>query len=208
MTDGADEAELRRLLTAALELADAMGLTMVALGALSAQLKTVAAGKDPQPMTGDGAAKFWGRAVVQSGGLGLFGDLLFNSENSYGGGLTGTLAGPLLGQTIPNVADATVGNAMRAAGVGEGDPEFSKDLWNTLEKEMPGRNLWFARQSWERLIADQLDELVDPDVAAARRRMIQRARKEGTGYYWKPGDPLPGRSPDFANATEGDIPGG
>lgn len=185
-----------------------MGLTMVALGALSAQLKTVVAGKDPQPMTGNGAAKFWGRAVVQSGGLGLFGDLLFNSENSYGGGLTGTLAGPLLGQTIPNVADATVGNAMRAAGVGEGDPEFSKDLWNTLEKEMPGRNLWFARQSWERLIADQVDELVDPDVAAARRRMLQRARKEGTDYYWKPGQQAPGRSPDFANATEGDIPGG
>ncbi len=31
MTDNADEAELRRLLTAALELADAMGLTMVAI---------------------------------------------------------------------------------------------------------------------------------------------------------------------------------
>jgi hypothetical protein len=185
-----------------------LGLSMVALGALSAQLKMVAAGKDPQPMIGEGSGKFWSRAVVQSGGLGLFGDLLFNSENSYGGGLTGTLAGPVLGQTLPNVADATAGNALRAAGVGEGDPEFAKDLWNTLEKEVPGRNLWFARQSWERLIADQVDELVDPDVAKARRRMINRARKEGTEYYWKPGELAPDRAPDFENALEGDIPGG
>lgn len=185
-----------------------LGLTMVALGALSAQLKTVAAGKDPQPMQGDGAARFWGKAVVQSGGLGLFGDLLFNSENSYGGGLMGTLAGPLLGQTIPNVADATVGNTMRAAGVGEGDPEFAKDTWSTLEKEMPGRNLWYWRLGWERLIADQVDELADPDVAKARRRMMKRARNEGTDYFWRPGETAPRRLPDFENATEGSIPGG
>ena len=185
-----------------------LGISMVALGAFSAQLKTLAAGKDPQPMTGDGAAKFWGRAVVQSGGLGLFGDLLFNSENSYGGGLTGTLAGPLLGQTIPNVADATAGNALRAAGVGEGDPEFAEDSWKTLEKEMPGRNLWYWRLAWERLLADQVDELVDPEVAAARRRMMQRAQKEGTDYFWQPGDLTPRRSPEFENATEGSIPEG
>ncbi|MEC8178626.1 MAG: hypothetical protein VX072_03085, partial [Pseudomonadota bacterium] len=181
-----------------------MGLAMVGLGALSAQLKTIAAGKDPQPMTDN--PKFWGRAVVQSGGLGLFGDLLFNSENSYGGGMLGTLAGPVLGQTLPNIADATAGNALRAAGVGEGEPEFAKDMWNTLEKEVPGRNLFYWRLAWENALAGQVDRFVDPDIDASYRRMQTRAANEGTQYWWEPGQPLPSRSIYFENATEGEIP--
>lgn len=178
-------------------------LSMGALGALSAQLKTIAAGKDPQPMDNP---RFVGRAMVQSGGLGLFGDLLFNSENSYGGGLAGTLLGPLLGQTIPNLADATVGNTLRAAGVGEGDPEFAKDLWRAAEAELPGRNLWYTRLAWERLIADQVTALADPDAAAGFRREARRAENEGTQFFWQPGAPYPGRAPDLANAVEGELP--
>ena len=178
-------------------------LTMIVGGALAAQLKTVAAGKDPQPMND---ARFVGKAVVQSGGLGLFGDLLFNSENSYGGGLAQTLAGPLLGQTIPNAADATVGNALRAVGVGEGDPEFVKDLWKAAEAEIPGRNLWYTRLAWQRLIADQISAYADPDIEKARRRMRKRAKKEGTAYFWEPGEIAPERAPDFANAIGNEAP--
>lgn len=178
-------------------------LSMTALGALSAQLHLIAAGKDPQPMDDP---KFIGKAIMQSGGLGLFGDLLFNSENSYGGGLAGTLLGPVLGQTIPNLADATVGNALRATGVGDGDPEFVKDLTNTLEAEIPGRNLWYTRLMWERLIADQVEAMADPDAAKAWQRKQARAAKEGTSFYWEPGQPLPHRAPDIENAIDGTVP--
>ncbi len=181
-----------------------MAFFMVGLGALSAQLKTIAAGKDPQPMVDN--PKFWGRAVVQSGGLGLFGDLLFNSENSYGGGLLGTLAGPILGQTLPNLIDATAGNTLRASGIGEGEPEYAKDLWNTLEKEVPGRNLWYWRLAWENTLAGQVDRFVDPDIEASYRKMQSRAENEGTQYWWEPGQPLPSRPVDFENATQGELP--
>ena len=150
--------------------------------------------------------KFWGRAVVQSGNLGLFGDLLFNSENSYGGGVLGTLAGPLLGQTIPNLADATFGNALRASGVGEGEPEFAKDMWNALEKEVPGRNLVYARLAWQNLLAAEVDRMIDPDIDVSYARMQTRAENEGTQYWWEPGAPMPARSIYFENATEGQIP--
>lgn len=179
-------------------------LAMTAWGALSAQLKLIAAGKDPQPMDDP---KFVGKAVAQSGGLGLFGDLLYNSENSYGGGLTATLAGPMLGQTIPNFADATVGNAKRAL---DGDPKteakWAKGLWRSVEAEIPGRNLWYTRLAWERLVTDQIDALVDPDIEAARRRMAKRAAQEGTEFFWEPGQGAPLRAPNLANATEGRIP--
>lgn len=191
-------------LTGKLGYAVPMGLAMVGLGALSAQLKTIAAGKDPQPMLDN--PKFWGRAVVQSGGLGLFGDLLFNSENSYGGGMLQTLAGPVLGQTVPNLADATFGNALRAAGVGEGDPEFGKDLWNTLEKEVPGRNLVYSRLVWENILSAYVDRLANPDIESSYRQMQRRAENEGTQYWWEPGQVTPARSIYFENATEGAIP--
>jgi hypothetical protein len=46
------------------------------LGAASLQLKNIAAGKDPQPMFGEHAAKFWANAAAQGGALGIFGDQL------------------------------------------------------------------------------------------------------------------------------------
>jgi hypothetical protein len=46
------------------------------LGAVSLQLKNIAAGKDPEPMFGEHAAKFWANAAAQGGALGIFGDQL------------------------------------------------------------------------------------------------------------------------------------
>lgn len=173
------------------------GLYMTSLGALAAQLKLVASGKDPQPMD---TPQFLGKAVVQSGGLGLFGDLLYNSENSYGGGVLATLAGPLLGQTLPNLADATGGNLMRALdGDPKTNPEFVKDTAIALEKEIPGRNLWYSRLAWERLVSDNIRELVDPKADAAFRRRVNRAENEGTGYFAPPGQGLDWRMPSAEN---------
>lgn len=174
------------------------GLYMTSLGALAAQLKLLAAGKDPQPMD---TPQFVGKAIVQSGGLGLFGDLLYNSENSYGGGILSTLAGPLLWQTLPNIADATAGNVMRALdGDPKSEPEFVKDIALAAEKEIPGRNLWYARLGWERLVTDNIRELVDPAADEAFARKISRAENEGTQYFAPPGAGLDWRSPDLENA--------
>lgn len=174
-------------------------LMMVAGGALSAQLKSVANGKDPMPMDD---ARFWGKAVAQSGGLGLFGDLLYNSQNSFGGGVTATLAGPLLGQTVPNAVDATAGNVLRTIDNDDAtQPEFTKDIGRTIEAEIPGRNIWYSRRMWDLLIADTIREMTDPDVQEHWKRMEQRAAEEGTAYYAPPGQGLSGiRAPEFGNA--------
>lgn len=171
------------------------GLYMTSLGALAAQLKLLASGKDPQPMDDP---RFLGKAVVQSGGLGLFGDLLYNSENSYGGGILATLAGPVLGQTIPNLADATAGNLLKLGG-GE-ETEFVTTTALALEREMPGRNLVYSRLAWERLVTDNIRELVDPKADRAFARRIKRAESEGTAYFAPPGEGLDWRAPEFDNA--------
>jgi hypothetical protein len=174
-------------------------LMMVAGGGLSAQLKTIAAGKDPLPMDDP---KFWGKATAQSGGLGLLGDLLYNSENSYGGGVLPTLVGPLIGQTLSNALYATAGNVKVAM---DGDqktkPEFVKDIAKTLEAEIPGRNLWYTRRAYDLLIADSIRRMTDPDFDDWVRGQQRRAAEEGTQYYAPSGQGLSGvRAPDLANA--------
>ncbi len=62
-------------------------------GALALQLKQIAAGREPRPMDD---AKLWGAALLQGGGLGIYGDFLFADINHYGGGLAATFAGPVI----------------------------------------------------------------------------------------------------------------
>lgn len=173
-------------------------LLMMAGGGLSAQLKTVSVGKDPVPMDD---IRFLGRALAQSGGLGLFGDLLYNSQTSYGGGLGSTLLGPVLGQTVPNVADATFGNIGRALDDDEATKaEFLKDIASTIEREVPGRNLWYTRLGWDRIIADEVRRQTDPDYDRKFSDMMRRAENEGTEYFWAPGDVVSeARAPDVGN---------
>lgn len=178
-------------------------LMMVAGGGLAAQLKSIANGKDPLPMDNE---RFWGKALAQSGGLGLFGDLMYNSQNSFGGGLTQTLAGPLLGQAVPNAVDATAGNVIRAIdGKDETQPEFVKDTAKALEAEIPGRNLWYTRRAYELIIGDSIRRLADPEFEDWAVRQEQRAADEGTQFFAPPGalyrdDATPIRAPDLGNA--------
>jgi hypothetical protein len=170
---------------------------LVAGGALAAQLKTLAAGKDPAPMDD---MKFLGRAIVQSGGLGIFGDLLYSSTNSFGGGLAQTVLGPLA-QTTANLGQLTVGNAVRAF---DGDPDtetrIGRDLSNLIRYEMPGGNLWYLRQAWQRGVMDHIQSLIDPAADEFYDRQKGRAEKEGTAFWLPPGEGLGGaRMPDFGN---------
>lgn len=155
-------------------------------GGLAMQLKALAAGRDPRPME-DG--NFWYAALLQGGGFGIFGDFLFAAENRAGGGIAQTVAGPLLddAQGIYNLATSD-------------DPR--KQLVKEAKGFIPGNNLWYARAAFDRLIADQIDEAINPDIRNARRRLDRYARDQGTAYWWQPGDTAPDRAPDLANALE------
>ena len=165
------------------------GLTMLggmtAAGALSVQLKQLANGKDPRPMDD---VKFLGAAVAQAGAFGLLGDLAYNSTNSYGGGALQTVAGPILGQTIPNILSATVGNM---AAIADGDPatdtHLGKDAVKAVRGEVPLTSLWYARAAYQRIFGDLAARWADPEAGEAYQRMLDRARKEGTRYFLAPG---------------------
>lgn len=155
-------------------------------GGLAMQLKALAAGRDPRPME-DG--DFWYAAMLQGGGFGIFGDFLFAAEARGGSGFAKTLGGPVVddAQSIANVITAD-------------DPR--KSLVKEAKGFIPGNNLWYARAAFDRLIADQVDEYINPDIRNARKRLDRYAREQGTAYWWAPGDTAPERAPDFANALE------
>lgn len=155
------------------------------MGGLALQLKAVAAGRDPRPMD-DG--DFWQAAMLQGGGFGLFGDFLFADQSRYGG-FPQSLAGPLVSdaQGIYNVAAAK-------------DPR--RQLVREAKGFLPGNNLWYSRLAFDRLMADQMEQAINPAYPAAVRRMERSAREQGTSFFWRPGRDAPARAPDFANAFE------
>ncbi|HQS71026.1 MULTISPECIES: hypothetical protein [unclassified Novosphingobium] len=156
------------------------------MGALSLQLKALANGKDPRDMT---TPEFWGAALLQGGGFGIFGDFLQSSTNAYGSGFAETLAGPIVSdaQKLVNIANSA-------------NPE--RDTLKFLRSQLPGGSLWYAKTAFDRLVTDQIQRAIDPNYDQSWQRMSDFAREQGTDFWWAPGDAAPGRAPNFQNAIE------
>lgn len=176
--------------------AGALLITGALYGALALQLKELVQGRDPRSMD---SAGFWGAAVLQGGGLGIYGDFLFSGVNRFGGGLTSTVAGPLAGRA-DRLRDLIVGNAEQAA-AGE-KTNFGRELVGVLRQNTPGGSLWYMRAAYERIVLDQLQERLDPGAHRAfRRKMRQQEKAYGNRYWWQPGETRPRRGPDLKSAA-------
>ena len=165
------------------------------MGALALQLKDMAKGRDPRPM--DNPA-FWTAAMLQGGGLGIFGDFMFSQVNRMGGGLKGTIAGPSIGM-LDDLRNLTFGNAVEFS---QGkDTNFGSESVKFLSKYMPFSSIWYLRAGLERQFFDRLQDWVDPDAAKKFRRKVKLYEREyGQGMWWAPNENLPSRAPNFANA--------
>jgi hypothetical protein len=121
---------------------------------------------------------------------------MFSGVNRLGGGLTSTIAGPLVGR-IDQLRNRTVGNALQAA---DGErTNVGREVVQTLRDWTPGGTLWYVRAAYERMVIDQLQHLADPEARAAfKRKMQQRKSDYGNEFWWKPGEALPARGPQVA----------
>jgi hypothetical protein len=177
--------------------AAAVIVSTTVLGALAIQMRQIALGRDPRPMDDP---LFWNAALLQSGGLGLFGDFLFAEQNRYGGGMASTLAGPIAGTTF-ELGKATVGNLQQWAS--EEETNAGREIVKLVQANWPGASLWYARLAFDRLLFNTLQRWVDPEHDQHWRRMERRARADmGQGFWWRPGEMTPARAPDYDNALE------
>lgn len=176
---------------------------MTAMGALAVQLKELARGRDPRPMD---RPEFWAAAYLQGGGVGIFGDFFSSTSSRAGGGLGETLAGPVIG-AVGDVGRAVNSNLARMAD-GQ-DPLIGRDVANLARRYNPLATFQPllpvpTRAAMDRIIWDNLQELLDPEARDQWRRQEQRAQRDfGTQNYWQRGRVLPDRAPDLANALGG-----
>lgn len=170
-------------------------------GALAVQMKNIANGKDPQnmdPSTQQGM-KFWGSALAQGGGLGIFGDYLFADQNRFGKGFWASMGGPVV-DLADDVGRVTVGNAQQAI-AGE-DMDLKGDAADMVRKYVPGGKFWYWKLAFERNVLDQLDMAADPKAHQRFQRQQDKFWKERKQkYWWKPGSQAPQRAPDMSAAT-------
>lgn len=164
------------------------------LGALVKQMKNVAYGRDPEDMQDP---QFWGKAFMQSGGLGIYGDFIGNSINRTGGGVAQTIMGPTADRAA-NLFDLTIGNAVQYA---KDEPtNFGREAVKFARQNTPVLP-FYLRQAYERMLLDEIQKAVDPAAHRSFRTKIRAQKKlGGNDFYWPPGSPRPQRAPDLGAA--------
>lgn len=175
-------------------------ITSTALGMMAIALKDIKDGRDPRKWLDE---KTWldpfylTEGILQAGGLGIFGDFLRASENRLGGGLAGTIAGPVVGKAeniIGIVSPGQVGKYLRSKDVTSAEEAVRFLRSGTI----PGSNHWAIAMIYQRKLMDTLQRMVDADAQRSFNRQINnRMRDYNQQYYWQPGSPSPSRGPDL-----------
>lgn len=170
------------------------------LGALVVQLKELANGNDPQTIWDSDdprqTAKFFTRSAVQGGGLSILGDIVVAGADPSGRGVADFIAGPL-GGDFKAVAGITVGNAMQWY---EGkDTNAANEAFKLAKSKIPAQNLWYTKAATNRLVFDELQDIVAPRY---REKLLRKAeREQGRTRWW--GDDIDDvQSPDFEKAIQ------
>ena len=149
------------------------------LGAFALQVKDVAAGRETRDMD----SAFWGAALTQGGGLGLFGDFILSDVNRYGKGFVESLAGPM-GSLVNDTFSLTLGN-LRQAVVGD-ETNVLGEATKFIEDITPG--VWQTQLLMDSMF-DNIRMMADPNfeksLASVRKKRMQ---EYGQGYWWEPGD--------------------
>jgi hypothetical protein len=180
----------------ALKYAAGLTISTTLLGALAMQMKSVARGEDPQPMADP---TFWGQAMAQGGGFGIFGDFINSATSRFDDDIYATLAGPIASDIV-QLKRGGLDTVKSLKGEG-GHP--GRQLVRMIKSDLPGSSLWYTKLAFQRAILDQLQMQIDPDYYDSFDRMEQRAQQQGQDYWWRPGEIAPERSPTASNVLEG-----
>lgn len=150
------------------------GLGLILLGSLgfgymAMSLKDMVKGKTPRPVDNP---KTWAAAMVQGGGLGIYGDFLFGEASRMGGGFLETLGGPAVGKAaeVKRLYDRAVA----------GDDVAAEALRFGINN-VPGNNLFYTRMAADYFFLYELQESMNPGYL---RRMERRAEQERGQQWW------------------------
>lgn len=167
------------------------GLTL--MGALSVELKDLVAGRNPRDAT---TPKFWGAAFAQGGGLGIYGDVIYqglggNSRNGTPNWMN--LAGPVVGTAADalNVTLGNLGDVLRGKKTNAG-----AEIIRFVRQNLPLLSIWYLKAAVDHAGFADLQETLSPGYLARQRAAAKRDWNQG--YWWEPGSGLPTEAPNFA----------
>ncbi|MGA4743455.1 hypothetical protein ACPC5Q_09015 [Acinetobacter junii] len=170
------------------------------LGALVVQLKELANGNDPQTMWDSEdpqkTMNFLTRSAVQGGGLSILGDILVAGTDTSGRSTSDFLVGPF-GSDAKAVLGLTVGNLTQYY---EGkDTNAPNEAFKLVKNKIPAQNLWYTKAATNRLVFDELQDIVTPGY---REKLLRKAeRDQGRTRWW--GDDLNDvQAPDFERVVQ------
>lgn len=170
----------------------ALGLYGTAIALTFNSVRNLIGGVNPPDLT---SVKTWAGAVLRGGGLGYFGDFLYDAETSNENTLLESLMGPV-GTAASDVWNVTGVAAFKAA-KGERTDEGA-NLIRLGRNNMPFTQLWYASAIFDHLLWNNLQEAANPGYLD---RMQERQAKYGRTYWWNPHDTLPDQGPNFGAAV-------
>jgi hypothetical protein len=145
-----------------------------ALGYLAMTLKELAKGRNPRsPEDVGGYSKLVAAAMVQGGGLGIYGDFLFGEANRMGGGFIGSLAGPTAG-TVEEL-HGFLANRLR------GEGHTAAEAIQFAKNQTPFINLFYTRAALDHLIIFRAQEWANPGYL---RRYEQTIKRQNNQTFW------------------------
>lgn len=151
-----------------------MILATTAFGYLSMTCKAMLAGKTARDFTEspEQFGKTFLAALVQGGGMGLYGDFLFGEKSRMGDDFLSSLAGPALGSASSLVS---LYKSMR-----DGE-DVRATAFRTFWSHIPGNNLFWTRTALDHLLLHSMYEWMNPGYL---RRLRRRVERETNQEFW------------------------
>ncbi|NAS08150.1 hypothetical protein [Acinetobacter haemolyticus] len=170
------------------------------LGALVVQLKELANGNDPSTMWDSDdpqkTANFFTRSAVQGGGLSILGDILVAGTDTSGRSATDFAMGPL-GADFKTALGLTVGNLTQYY---DGkDTNASNEAFKAIKSKLPAQNLWYTKAATNRLVFDEIQDIVAPGY---REKLLRKAERQHDRTRWWGDDLTDVQSPDFEKVVQ------
>ena len=157
-------------------------------GYLSMNAKMMSAGQMPRGITGandDETRKIWTAALVQGGGLGMWGDFLFGDQNRNGADFSFTqLGGPATAdaeQLVKVVQQSLHGGEFNEK---TGRSPIAGELTRLAARNIPVVNTWWTRLALDYLVLWRIDEAVSPGYLAHYQKRVET--QEHRQFYLPP----------------------
>lgn len=174
-----------------------LAMGMSAMGALSLQLGEIANGNNPLTMWDDDdpdvALSFMTKAMMKGGGMTLLGDIVAAGADTSGRDGRDFLLGPMGGDMV-KLAQLTSGTAKQILN-GKDVTSKTNQMYMLAKSKIPGQNLWYTKTAMNRLMFDDIQNMIAPDYQQKYKRKMQ---KQGRSQWWESGEGLDGLNPiDF-----------